>query len=75
MLLICAVVLVAIHTHPIRYFISIPIPSGSDARVWIREGDDAMRKRWEGLAVILGIALVALALFTWRGARRKNNDE
>ena len=73
MLLICAVVLVAIHTHPIRYFISIP--SGSDARVWTREGDDAMRKRWEGPAVILGIALVALALFTWRCVRRKNNDE
>lgn len=43
--------------------------------MWIREGDDAMRKRWEGLAVILGIALVALALFTWRCVRRKNNDE
>ena len=43
--------------------------------MWIREGDDAMRKRWEGLAVILGIALVALALFTWRCVHRKNNDE
>lgn len=34
-----------------------------------------MRKCWKGLAVILGIALVTLALFTWRCARRKNNDE
>ena len=34
-----------------------------------------MRKCRKGLAVILGIALVALVLFTWRGARRKNNDE
>ena len=34
-----------------------------------------MRKCWRGLAVILGITLAALALFTWRGARRKNNDE
>ena len=34
-----------------------------------------MRKCWKGLAVILGIALVALALFTWRGAHRINNDE
>ncbi len=34
-----------------------------------------MRKCWKGLAVILGITLAALVLFTWRGARRKNNDE
>lgn len=34
-----------------------------------------MRTCWKGLSVILGIAMVALTLFTWRGARRKNNDE
>ena len=34
-----------------------------------------MRKGWKGLAVILGIALVALALFAWRCVRRKNNDK
>ena len=33
-----------------------------------------MRKGWKGLAVILGIALLAAALFTWRCVRRKNND-
>ena len=33
-----------------------------------------MRKCWKGLAVILGIAMVALVLFTWRCVRRKNND-
>ena len=34
-----------------------------------------MRKCRKGLAVILGIALVALALFTWRCVRQNNNDE
>lgn len=30
-----------------------------------------MRKGWKGTAVILGIALLAAALFTWRCVRRK----
>ena len=34
-----------------------------------------MRKCWKGLAVILGITLLAAALFTWRCVRRKNNDK
>lgn len=34
-----------------------------------------MRKCRKGLAVILEIVLVALALFTWRCVRQKNNDE
>ena len=34
-----------------------------------------MRKCRKGLAVILGIALLAAALFTWRCVRWKNNDK
>lgn len=34
-----------------------------------------MRKGWKGPAVILGIALLAAALFTWRCVRQKNNDK
>ena len=34
-----------------------------------------MRKGWKGPAVILGIALLATALFTWRCVRWKNNDK
>lgn len=34
-----------------------------------------MRKCRKGLAVILGIVLVALALSTWRCVRQKNNNE
>lgn len=34
-----------------------------------------MRKCWKRPAVILGIALLAAALFTWRCVRWKNNDK
>ena len=34
-----------------------------------------MRKGWKGLAAILGIALLAAALFTRRCVRWKNNDK